>query len=202
MIATSVAIPPMALWHRARGEAATLRWARAVDAVLFDRDGTLVFDVPYNGDPDLVQPVPGAVEAVGRLRAAQVPTGVVSNQSGVAKGLLAPADVDAVNERLGAMVGPNAPWNYCTHGYEDACACRHTHPGLIAAAGAALGSRVECCVVIGDTGADVQAAHAAGARAILVPNGRTRGDEVRDAPVVADDLNAAVDYVMARAVGS
>src|SRR5205085_224050 len=55
-------------------------------AVLFDRDGTLVEDVPYNGDPDRVVPRPGAKEALDRLRAAGVRLAVVSNQSGVGRG--------------------------------------------------------------------------------------------------------------------
>ena len=78
-------------------------------AVLFDRDGTLVVDVPYNGDPDLVQPVAGAREALDRLRAAGVPTALVSNQSGIARGLLTRAQVDAVNARLEELVGPLGP---------------------------------------------------------------------------------------------
>src|ERR687886_2933191 len=70
------------------------------DAVLFDRDGTLVHDVPYNGDPDRVDPMPGAREALRRLRAAGVPTAIVSNQSGIARGLVTREQVDAVNRRI------------------------------------------------------------------------------------------------------
>lgn len=55
-------------------------------AVLFDRDGTLVVDVPYNGDPRLVRPMESARSAVARVREAGLATGVVSNQSGVARG--------------------------------------------------------------------------------------------------------------------
>jgi GT2 family glycosyltransferase len=107
MLATSVAIPPAALWWRARGawrwrsgatawhllpraaEPAADEPRNAVRAVLFDRDGTLVHDVPYNGDPALVRPVPGARDALDRLRAAGLRIGLVSNQSGVARGLIA-----------------------------------------------------------------------------------------------------------------
>jgi D-glycero-D-manno-heptose 1,7-bisphosphate phosphatase len=53
-------------------------------AVLFDRDGTLVVDVPYNGDPGLVTPMPGAKEVLDALRADGIATGVISNQSGIA----------------------------------------------------------------------------------------------------------------------
>ena len=95
MVATSVAIPPVAVAHRLRGEpplgpaevpagarGRTGAGAPRAVAVLFDRDGTLVHDVPYNGDPELVSPVPGALAALARLRARGVPVGVVTNQSG------------------------------------------------------------------------------------------------------------------------
>ena len=65
-------------------------------AVLFDRDGTLVVDVPYNGDPERVDPVPKADEALAALRAAHLAVGLVTNQSGVARGLLSRGQVDAV----------------------------------------------------------------------------------------------------------
>ena len=63
-------------------------------------------DVPYNGDPARVEPVPGARAALDRLRAAGVPTGVVSNQSGIARGLLTEEQVRAVNARVEALLGP------------------------------------------------------------------------------------------------
>ncbi|MDP9419892.1 MAG: HAD-IIIA family hydrolase, partial [Actinomycetota bacterium] len=134
----------------------------AVQAVLFDRDGTLVIDVPYNGDPALVEPVPGATEALQRLRAAGLPIAVISNQSGVARGLLSPTEVDAVNLRVAELLGPFAGFWVCPHGPTDGCACRKPAPGLVLAAAAALGVAPGACAVIGDIGADVEAADAAG----------------------------------------
>ena len=69
-------------------------------AALFDRDATLVEDVPYNGDPAVVRPVPGARRALDRLRTAGLRIGVVSNQSGVARGLVTEEQVRAVNARV------------------------------------------------------------------------------------------------------
>ena len=167
-------------------------------AVLFDRDGTLVKDVPYNGDPGRVELVAGAREALARLRAAGVPTGVVSNQSGVARGLISEAQVRAVNARVQELLGaPVGPFAYCPHGPEDGCDCRKPAPGLIRRAAAQLGVDPTRCVVIGDIGADVQAARAAGARGILVPTAVTRADEVADADEVAPDLLAAVERALA-----
>jgi histidinol-phosphate phosphatase family protein len=166
------------------------------DAVLFDRDGTLVVDVPYNGDPARVEPVPGAAAAVARLRAAGVPTAVVSNQSGVARGLLTEAQVRAVNARVEELLGPLGPWAWCPHVPADGCDCRKPAPGLILRAAERLGVDPARCVVIGDIGADVQAARAAGARAILVPTPITRAEEVAGADEVAPDLETAVDRVL------
>jgi histidinol-phosphate phosphatase family protein len=165
-------------------------------AVLFDRDGTLVEDVPYNGDPARVRPLPGAREALERLRAAGVPTAVVSNQSGIARGLITDADVRAVNARIEELLGPLGPWLYCPHGPDDGCPCRKPAPDLVRRAAEALGVDPGRCVVVGDIGADVEAARAAGARSVLVPTARTLPEEVRAAPVVARDIRSAVDLVL------
>ena len=108
-------------------------------AVLFDRDGTLVVDVPYNGDPDAVRAMPGAAAALDRVRAAGVPVGVVSNQSGIARGLLDAGQVEAVNARVAELLGPFAVWRWCPHGGDDGCACRKPAPGMVLDAAAALG---------------------------------------------------------------
>jgi D-glycero-D-manno-heptose 1,7-bisphosphate phosphatase len=165
-------------------------------AVLFDRDGTLVVDVPYNGDPELVEPVYGARAALDRLRAADVPIGVVSNQSGVARGLLRLADVRAVNDRVSDLLGPFAAWRICPHGADDRCGCRKPAPGLVHAVAADLGVAPADCVVVGDIGADVDAAEAAGARGVLVPTPATRRAEIVAARTVARDLGHAVDLIL------
>ncbi|WP_425264263.1 HAD-IIIA family hydrolase [Streptomyces bungoensis] len=141
-----------------------------VQAVLFDRDGTLVADVPYNGDPDRVRLLPGAAGAVALARAAGLATAVVSNQSGIGRGLLNAGQVDAVNARADRLLGGLDTWLYCPHAPDAGCPCRKPRPGLILTAAARLGVPPARCLVIGDIAADIEAAHAAGARAVLVPN--------------------------------
>ena len=203
MSATSVLLPPVATWHWLAGWMRLPRLLRATTrssarprAVLFDRDGTLVADVPYNGDPGRVEVMPGAREAVERLRGAGVATAVVSNQSGVARGRIRAEQVEAVNRRIEELLGPLGPWLVCPHGPWEGCGCRKPAPGLIEAAAGALGVEIADCVVIGDIGADVEAARAAGARGVLVPTPVTRAEEVAAAPEVAADLLAAVELVL------
>jgi histidinol-phosphate phosphatase family protein len=194
--------------HRAAGEirarriagdpGRTPRAAAPPDAVLLDRDGTLVIDVPYNGDPEQVRPMPGARDALDRLRAAGVPLAVVSNQSGIARGILSEDEVAAVNRRVEELLGPLGPWCVCPHGPDDGCDCRKPAPGLVLEAAARLGVAPERCAVVGDIGADVEAARAVGARGVLVPTPRTRREEVAAAPERARDLEEAVDLLLGR----
>ena len=203
---TSAAIPPAATWHWLRGWATLPHRLRhrppsapapqAPAAVLFDRDGTLVVDVPYNGDPAQVVAMPGARQALDRLRHAGIPTAVVSNQSGIARRLLTTEQVDAVNRKVEELLGPLGPWAVCPHGDDDGCRCRKPAAGLVLQAAEALGVDPRRVAVVGDIGADMEAARAAGARGVLVPNPATRPEEVAAAPEVAGDLSAAVDLLI------
>jgi histidinol-phosphate phosphatase family protein len=195
MAVTSALIPPAAAWHRARGELRARRRAGA-EAVLLDRDGTLIVDVPYNGDPERVRAMPGAREALERVRRAGVPLAMVSNQSGVGRGLIEEADVAAVNRRVEELLGPLGPWLICPHTPDDGCECRKPGPGLVLQAAERLGVPAERCVLIGDIGADVDAARAAGARSVLVPTPRTRPEEVDAAPLTARTLGEAVELAL------
>jgi HAD superfamily hydrolase (TIGR01662 family) len=167
--------------------------------VLFDRDGTLVEDVPYNGDPELVRPMPGARAAVAAVRSFGIAVGVVSNQSGVARGLLTREQVEAVRQRVDALFGPFDVWAVCPHGPADGCGCRKPARGLVVAACERLGADPGRSVVIGDIGSDMAAAAAAGARGVLVPTSVTMPAEIKEAAGAAEtapDLLAAVHAVL------
>ena len=168
----------------------------APHGVLFDRDGTLVVDVPYNGDPAAVVPTPTARVAVDLLREHAIPIGVVSNQSGIGRGLINRDQVDRVNARVDELLGPFDVWRICPHAERDGCGCRKPAPGMIRSAAAELGIDPEYLVVIGDIGSDVAAARAAGARAVLVPTQATLPEEIALAPEVAPDLFTAVTRLL------
>jgi HAD superfamily hydrolase (TIGR01662 family) len=165
-------------------------------AVLFDRDGTLVVDVPYNGDPSRVEPMPTAVDAVRALHAAGIPVGVVSNQSGIARGILTRSQVEAVNARVDEIFSPFDTWQFCPHAPEDGCPCRKPQPGMVLAAARELGVPTAEVVVIGDIGSDLGAARAAGARGVLVPTPVTRREEVEQATLTANTLAEAVSLIL------
>lgn len=206
MAITSAVLPLAATAHHLRARVRvrrllrdarrTPRAARRPTAVLLDRDGTLIVDVPYNGDPDRVEPIAGARIALDRLRAAGVRLAVITNQSAVARGLVSRAEVDAVNARVETLLGPLGPWLICPHGPGDGCDCRKPRPGLVLGAAARLGVEPGRCAVIGDIGADMEAAAAAGARGVLVPNAGTRVEEIAAAPERAATLAEAVDLLL------
>ena len=107
--------------------------------MLFDRDETIVVDVPFNGDPERVEPAPNARALLDRLRAAGLPLAVVSNQSGIGRGFITREAVDAVNRRVDELLGPFAGFFVCPHAPEDDCDCRKPKPKLILDAARALG---------------------------------------------------------------
>ncbi|MCD7437039.1 HAD-IIIA family hydrolase [Streptomyces lincolnensis] len=163
-----------------------------VRTVLFDRDGTLVENVPDNADPDRVRPVAGAREALGMLRLRGIRTGFVTSQPGIARGLLTDADVRHVDRRVDELLGPFDVRGVCPHAPDDGCHCRPPEPGLILWAVGRVCTAPSDCVVVGPLGADVEAAHRAGAHGILVPTPETPPEETARAAHVAPDLLTAV----------
>ena len=170
--------------------------APQLTGVLFDRDGTLIHDVPYNGDPGRVVPMAGALDAVDTLRRAGLKVGVISNQSGVGRGLLTTQQVWQVNARVDDLLGPFDAWFVCPHAPENLCQCRKPNPGMVEAAARHWRVDAASLAVIGDIGADVGAALAAGARSVLVPTAATRREEILLAPQIAGTLGEAVELLV------
>lgn len=148
-------------------------------AVFFDKDGTLIRDVPYNVDPQRIILAPGAADSLRRLRHAGFRLVVVTNQSGVARGLFPEAALAAVRARLEELLGlPLDGFNYCPHHpqgsrpeYAIECSCRKPQPGLLLAAARDLSLNLAGSWMVGDILNDIEAGHRAGCRAILVDQG-------------------------------
>lgn len=172
-----------------------------VRAVILDRDGVI------NEDSEAFiksvaewHPIPGSLDALARLHHAGYALVVVSNQSGIARGLLSQADLEAIHARLRSELAARGAalagiW-FCPHGPDEGCDCRKPRPGLLLAAAKALAFRLADTWVIGDSMRDLEAAEAAGAKPVLVLTGNGRRTERQlgaDASVpVYDDLAHAV----------
>lgn len=166
-------------------------------AIFLDRDGTLIVDVGYPRDPDRVEILPGAAAALRRLadKAALV---VVSNQSGIGRGLISADQARAVHDRTVARFADEgvtfAGAYYCPHAPETTCECRKPRPGLLIQAARELGLDLSRSVMVGDKASDVEVGRAAGcAAAIRFADEQRFADERAAADVVGWDR--AADYL-------
>jgi len=174
-------------------------------AAFLDRDGTLIAEAHYLADPERVRLVPGAAEALLRLRDAGYALVVVTNQSGIARGLYTEADFRAVQARLDALLEADGvrldAVYHCPHhpDWTGPCDCRKPGTGLFVRAARELGVDPAASVYIGDRLKDVLPARVLGGRGILVRTGYG-AEQARDAPAdiaVAADLSAAVARILA-----
>jgi D-glycero-D-manno-heptose 1,7-bisphosphate phosphatase len=158
------------------------RAGRGRPAVFVDKDGTLIDDVPYNVDPRRIRLASGAEAGVAALFEAGYLVVVISNQSGVARGLFAEADLAEVRGRLSELLGrfgvPLAGFYYCPHHpdgtvplYAVSCTCRKPAPGLVQRAAWELRIDPAKSWFVGDILDDVEAGRRAGCRTILIDNG-------------------------------
>lgn len=143
--------------------------------VFLDRDGTLIVEKNYLSDPDQVSIEQGVADALRMLQSAGHPLIVVSNQSGIGRGLFMAADVRRVNARVAELLRAEGvdvlAWYYCPHAPETACDCRKPLPGMALAAAAEWGVKLQGSYVIGDKRSDLELADAIGATGILVTSG-------------------------------
>ena len=176
--------------------------------VLLDRDGVLNFDsADYVRTLADWRPVPGSAEAVARLSHAGCRVVVVTNQSGVGRGLIRPEDLDALHRRLAEDVaacgGRIEAILHCPHRPEDGCDCRKPRTGLVRAAERRLGTRARGALFVGDRVSDVETALAVGARPVLVETGRPLppgDDPIWRSVTRARDLAEVVDRFLAERV--
>ncbi len=174
--------------------------------VLLDRDGTIIVNKHYQKDPDDTELLSNAKEGLHRLRDAGFGLVLLTNQSGIARGLLTRADVDAVNARMIDLLGGGEDFfagvYCCPHGPGDNCACRKPLPGLARRAADELGVSLREAYAVGDREIDVAMGHAAGAKTLLVRTGYGAKVEAENAcspDFVADDLLDAARWIIGQA---
>jgi D-glycero-D-manno-heptose 1,7-bisphosphate phosphatase len=185
-------------------------------AVFLDRDGVLNVYLPgdYVKSPDEFRLLTGAAAAVRRFNDAGLPVFVISNQQGVAKGVMSQADLDAVDATLhDTLRSEDGAWivrsYYCPHASSAGCSCRKPQAGLILRAADEHGIDLAASCFIGDTETDAQAARAAGVgRFVLVLTGKytdpTIAQDRSRFPIppdhVAADLEEAARWLLAASV--
>lgn len=174
-------------------------------AVFLDRDGTINVEVDYLRDPGDVQLLPGAAAAIARLGAAGFACVVVTNQSGIARGLLDEARLAEVHARLEELLadeGARLDATYhCPHhpnfGNAPPCDCRKPLPGMLRRAAEELGLDLSRSYIIGDSPRDLEAGAALDVPGYLVESGKPVDLAARDRYSVVPDLSAAVDALLA-----
>lgn len=168
--------------------------------IFFDRDGTINVDLDYLSDPDKLQLLPGAARAIHEANKFGVRVFVITNQSGVARGLYTESDVIAVNERMQQMLRrqdafldavyfcPHHP-TYGSPPYRKVCNCRKPKTGMLDQARLEHGIDLHASFVVGDKCTDIQAGKHAGCGTVLVLTGYG-ATEVEDC-----GKNSTVDHV-------
>ncbi|MGI9319197.1 MAG: D-glycero-beta-D-manno-heptose 1,7-bisphosphate 7-phosphatase [bacterium] len=181
--------------------------------IILDRDGVINEDSDdFIKSPEEWQPIPGSLEAISRLCQAEYRVVVISNQSGVARGLLTFNTLNRIHqkmlEQLHALGGEINAIFFCPHGPEEECECRKPLPGMFQE----LQQRLQCSLTgvdsVGDSLRDLQASKAVMANPVLVRTGKGVGTEraiqqpavkaeLGDVPVF-DDLAAYVESLRSR----
>ncbi len=170
--------------------------------VLVDRDGTINVERHHLAGPDQVELVPGSAAALRRLHDEGFGIVIVTNQAQVGRGLLEPATLERINERLVALLGDEGACIdaifVCPHDPAERCRCRKPAPGLAIDAAAALGFDLTTSFVVGDHASDMGMGRAIGATTLLVLTGHGENERERAAALadhVVTDLGAAVAII-------
>ena len=173
-------------------------------AVFLDRDGTIMNDAHYISDPADVELIAGAADAIARINAALVPVVVVTNQSGIGRGLLTIEDLAKVTWRLDELLaehGARIDVSYhCPHGPDEGCECRK--PGLLLFRRAAEDNPaidLSRALYLGDRMRDVEPAVVLGGRGVLIPSPETPAEDLLAAEQrarVAHSLATALDWYL------
>jgi D-glycero-D-manno-heptose 1,7-bisphosphate phosphatase len=169
--------------------------------ILLDRDGTIVVEKNYLSTVDGIELLPGAVDGLRKLQDAGFGLIVVTNQSGIARGLLTLgtlAEIHAELQRQLAAGGVRIDAFYsCPHVPEDDCDCRKPKPLLALRAASDFGFDLRRAFVIGDKPADIDLGRNCGAHTILMRTGYGREFEAAGltADYTADDLVEAARYI-------
>ena len=175
------------------------------DAVFLDRDGTIMEDAHYIKSPDQVRLIPGAAAAVKKINDAKVPAIVITNQSGIARGIFKPEDYEAVRSHFESLLhaeGAHIDASYfCPHhpSVTDPCHCRKPATGMFEDALRDFGLDAANVAYVGDRWRDVVASKKLGGRGIMISSHMTTDEDRRkarsDGIETAPTLAAAIEML-------
>ena len=142
-------------------------------AVFLDRDGTLNPDPGYISNPDqITELLPGVVQGLKEFKKQGYLLVVVSNQSGVGRGLIKPEALPLVNAKINQILAPHGVqidhFEMCVHSPDQNCNCRKPHPGLILNAAKTLSIDISQSIMIGDRITDLECGITAGCKKIIL----------------------------------
>lgn len=169
--------------------------------VILDRDGVINHDSPaYIKSPDECHPIEGSLAAIAKLCKAGYRVYVATNQAGVARGLLSPETLHAINDKLCVAAreagGKIEKVFYCPHHPDEGCGCRKPQPGLLFQIAEHAGVEISEQVFVGDSLRDIDAARAANCTPVLVltGNGQQTLRDLTEPVQVFEDLDAFVSH--------
>ncbi|WP_070415045.1 D-glycero-beta-D-manno-heptose 1,7-bisphosphate 7-phosphatase [Pseudomonas lundensis] len=145
--------------------------------LILDRDGVINYDsYAYIKSVEEWIPLPGAIEAIAQLSKAGWTVAIATNQSGIARGYYDIATLNAMHDRLRALVaeqgGDVGRIEYCPHGPDEGCDCRKPKPGMLRTIAEHYSADLHECWFVGDSLGDLQAAKAVGSQPVLVKTGK------------------------------
>jgi D-glycero-D-manno-heptose 1,7-bisphosphate phosphatase len=174
--------------------------------VFLDRDDTIIRDMVYLSDPGKIEILPRVVDAIRALNEKNIPAIIVTNQSGIARGILDEEKLSEIHMHLLNMLAKQEARidaiYYCPHHpegnpgkYSRACSCRKPEPGLLLQAAEDFCLELRSCYMIGDKSIDVETIHRVGGKGILLST--TTDHDIQQRPDhIAHDLHEAVNWVL------
>jgi D-glycero-D-manno-heptose 1,7-bisphosphate phosphatase len=168
-------------------------------AVFFDRDGTLIYDKVYLNDPQLVEFVPGAFECLKTLKDLGFLIIIITNQSGIARGLVKIENMHEIHEKMRHLVSPHGitldDFFFSPHGADSNHPTRKPNPGMLEEAIQKYDIDRKQSWMVGDRMIDVEAGHRAQLRSILIGSKENPQDFNYQAPEFQGSLLAAADFI-------
>ena len=169
--------------------------------IFFDRDGTLIYDKVYLNDPDQIEYLPGAFEALKQLRDGGFQFVIVTNQSGIARGLVTLEKLSEIHARMRAEFLRHglqfAGIYFSPHAADSNHPSRKPNPGMLLTARDELGLDLSRSWMIGDRMGDVEAGHRAGCKTVLLAGAEVPSDSSFAPPTIfAHDLLTAAAEIL------